>query len=54
MSRLLLPGLLFIPLFLTGCVTQRYAGIRIVTTGQVSITKMMLNNNEVVVCSIKQ
>lgn len=54
MPRLLLPVLLIISFALTGCVTQRYAGIRIVTTGQMSITKVMLNNNEVVVCSIKQ
>ncbi|WP_155404613.1 hypothetical protein [Enterobacter ludwigii] len=54
MPRLLLPLLLIFPLLLSGCVTQRYAGIRIVTTGQVSITKVVLNNNEVVVCSIKQ
>lgn len=54
MRRLLLPVVLLISLVLTGCVTQRYAGIRITSTGTMSMTEVMLKNNDVVICNIDQ
>ncbi|MHA0949550.1 hypothetical protein [Enterobacter ludwigii] len=35
---------------LTGCVSQRYVGVQITSTEEMSFTRVLVNGNEVVVC----
>lgn len=45
--------MLVMVVMLSGCVSQRYAGIVITSTGQADMTKIFINNHEVVMCNIK-
>lgn len=37
---------------LTGCVSQRYVGVQISSTDQMSFTRVLVNGNSVVVCQV--
>ncbi|HEY9258541.1 MULTISPECIES: hypothetical protein [Pseudomonadati] len=37
---------------LTGCVSQRYLGVQISSTDQMSFTRVLVNGNAVVVCQV--
>lgn len=39
---------------LTGCVSQRYLGVQINSTDQVSFTRVLVNGNAVVVCEVTE
>lgn len=39
---------------LTGCVSQRYVGVQISSTEQLSFTRVLVNGNAVVLCQVKE
>ena len=39
---------------LTGCVSQRYLGVQISSTDQMSFTRVLVNGNAVVVCEVTE
>ncbi|PWI77267.1 hypothetical protein DEO48_25220 [Enterobacter sp. CGMCC 5087] len=39
---------------LTGCVTQRYVGVQITSTAPMSVTSVVVNGREVVMCRIQE
>lgn len=39
---------------LTGCVSQRYLGVQISSTDQMSFTRVLVNGNAVVMCNIQE
>jgi hypothetical protein len=38
---------------LTGCVSQRYVGVQITSTQPMSVTRVLVHGNAVVICNIK-
>lgn len=38
---------------LTGCVSQRYVGVQITSTEPMSVTRVLVDGNAVVVCKVK-
>lgn len=50
-----MPGRIVIPLLvllLSGCVSQRYAGISITSTAPMHVTKVTVRGGEIVMCSV--
>lgn len=43
---------LFLPCLLTGCVSQRYVGVQITSTEPMSVTRVIVNGNAVVLCRV--
>lgn len=39
---------------LTGCVSQRYVGVQITSTAPMSLTRVVVDGREVVMCSIQE
>lgn len=39
---------------LTGCVTQRFVGVQITSTSPMSMTRVVIDGREVVVCRIQE
>lgn len=39
-------------LLLAGCVSQRYVGVQITSTAPMSVTRVMVNGDAVVVCRV--
>ncbi|MGQ6501840.1 hypothetical protein [Serratia marcescens] len=37
---------------LSGCVSQRYVGVQITSTAPMSVTRVMMNGDAVVVCHV--
>lgn len=51
MTVMRIAGLLLMSsLLISGCVSQRYAGVQITSTEPMSLTRVMVNGNAVVVC----
>ena len=47
------PLMLFLVLSaLTGCVAQRYVGVQITSTAPMSVTRVLVNGDAVVMCSL--
>lgn len=44
--------LLLSSLLVSGCVSQRYVGVQITSTQPLSLTRIMVNGNAVVLCNI--
>ncbi|HFD2062264.1 TPA: hypothetical protein ACF2D8_003140 [Serratia marcescens] len=41
-------------LLLAGCVSQRYVGVQITSTEPMSVTRVMVNGDAVVVCRVEE
>ncbi|MGQ6506254.1 hypothetical protein [Serratia marcescens] len=39
---------------LTGCVSQRYVGVQITSTAPMSVTRVLVNGDTVVMCRVEE
>lgn len=46
--------LLALSCLLTGCISQRYVGVQISSTDQVSFTRVLVDGNAVVICDVRE